>query len=99
VVTKIFGKASNTVVKETSTCSSSSSSSTEDEDIGLILVSTDEEESKNDAQCVYCKHFFSEDKRGEKWLRCTKSYEWCHEECAGEREDWTHFTCIDCLDN
>jgi hypothetical protein len=45
---------------------SSSSSSTEDENIGLILVSTDEEDSENDAQCMYCKHFFSEDKRGEK---------------------------------
>jgi hypothetical protein len=72
--------------------------STEDEDIGLILVSTDEEDSENDAQCLYCKYFFSEDKRGEKWVRCTKCYGRCHE-CASGREDWTHFTCSDCLDN
>jgi hypothetical protein len=65
---------------------SSSSSSTEYEDIGLILVGTNEEDSENDAQCLYCKHFFSEDKRGEKWVRCTKCYGRCHE-CASERED------------
>jgi hypothetical protein len=77
---------------------SSSASSTEDEEIDLMLVSTDEEDSENDAQCLYCRYFFSEDKRGEKWVCCTKCDELCHEECAGEREDWTYFTCGNCID-
>jgi hypothetical protein len=51
---------------------SPSSSSTEDDESDLILVSTDEEDSDNDAQCQYCRHFFSEDEKGEKWVRCTK---------------------------
>jgi hypothetical protein len=68
---------------------SSSSSRNENEEIGLILVSTDEEKSENEAQCLHCRHYFSEGKRGRKWVRCTKCCEWCHGECAGEREDWT----------
>jgi hypothetical protein len=51
------------------------------------------------AHCQYCQHLLSEDKKGEKWVRCTKCCEWCHEECAGEREDWIHFICTDCLDS
>jgi hypothetical protein len=76
---------------------SSSFSSTEDKYIGLILVSTDEEDSENDAQYLNCKHLFSEDKRGEKWVRCTKCYEWCHEEWAGEHEDRTHSPVVTAL--
>jgi hypothetical protein len=65
----------------------------------LILVSTDEEDSENEAQCLYYRHSFSEDTIEEKWVCCTKRWEWCLEECAGEREDWTHFTWSDCLDS
>jgi hypothetical protein len=75
---------------------SSSSSSNGDEEIGLILVSTDEEDHENEAPCSYYRHFFSENKRGEKWARCTKCCEGCHEECAGEREDWAQLTCTEC---
>jgi hypothetical protein len=44
------------------------------------------------------RHFFSENRRGEKWVRCTKCYKWHHEECAGKREDWTQFIFSDSLD-
>jgi hypothetical protein len=51
---------------------SSSFSSTEDEEIGLILTSTDEEDTENGSHCLYYRHFFSEDKRVEKRVHCTK---------------------------
>jgi hypothetical protein len=64
-----------------------------------MLISTDEEGSENDAQCLYYRHFFSEAK-GEKngYAAQNVACEWCHEECAGESEDWIYFTCGDCLD-
>ncbi|PSN57636.1 hypothetical protein C0J52_05409 [Blattella germanica] len=35
--------------------------------------SSDEDEDKGqDAECIYCSRLFSRDKKGEKWIRCTK---------------------------
>jgi cytidine deaminase len=51
----------------------SSFSSTKDDEIESI-VSTCEEGREND-KCLYCRHFFSEDKRGQKYVHCTKCCE------------------------
>ena len=55
-----------------------------------------DDEDEHDAECIYCSGLFSKDKRGEKWLRCTKCMRWCHEKCA-DVNDWKHFACAECL--
>jgi hypothetical protein len=48
----------NTTSRKSSTLSSSA------EEIDLILVSTDEEDNEDGAQCLHHKHLFSEHKGG-----------------------------------
>ncbi|XP_073975188.1 uncharacterized protein [Rhodnius prolixus] len=59
------------------------SSSSEDES-QVPLVSTDDDDSsdEDDTPCFIWEKSFSEDKRGEKWVQCTKCFNWCHELCA-----------------
>lgn len=73
------------------------SSSSEDVD-DPEMSSGDEGSDDNDATCIYCKKSFSEDKKGEKWVRCTKCFYWCHEKCAGDRSESPKFICDECLD-
>ncbi|KAF9794871.1 hypothetical protein SFRURICE_005106 [Spodoptera frugiperda] len=75
---------------------SSDEDTSDDED--PILVSTDEEDSDNDdAECPVCHKCFSEDKKGEKWIRCTKCFQWIHEDCA--ENPGPKFICAICLEN
>lgn len=62
------------------------------------LVSTDEEDSDNDdAECPVCLKTFSQDKKGEKWIRCIKCFEWMHEDCV--ENPGPKFICSTCLEN
>ncbi|PSN38553.1 hypothetical protein C0J52_14817 [Blattella germanica] len=61
--------------------STDSESDTDDE---VTYVSTDNEDSDNDANCPLCGKPYSADKMGEKWIKCTKCFEWCHEMCSSE---------------
>ena len=54
------------------------------------LVEKDEEYSDIDAQCLYCSGLYTRDRRGEKWIKCTKQYKWCHEKRSGT-DEWTTF--------
>ncbi|KAF5295304.1 hypothetical protein FQA39_LY13169 [Lamprigera yunnana] len=58
-------------------CSSSSASDNDIED-----TDDDVDENEEDAECLYCNGLFSQDTRGDKWIRCSLCFRWCHEECA-----------------
>ena len=45
------------------------------------LTETDEENSDKEAECLYYSRMCSRDRRKEKWIKRTKWYKWCHEEC------------------
>ncbi|KAF5299759.1 hypothetical protein FQA39_LY11429 [Lamprigera yunnana] len=57
----------------------------------------DVDENEEDAECLYCNGLFSQDTRGDKWIRCSLCFRWCHEECAGS--DKKAFVCEICLDS
>jgi hypothetical protein len=61
---------------------SNSGSGNEEEE--MLCISTDEEDNDDYSQCPYCNKNFSEDKEGEKWVRCTKCFYWCHESCTSD---------------
>lgn len=72
-----------------------------------VLVSTDEEDSENstdeedsendDAECPVCHNTYSQDKRGEKWIRCIHCFQWMHEDCVDN--PGPKFVCTICLQN
>jgi hypothetical protein len=74
---------------------SNSGSGNEEEE--ALCISTDDEDSDNDAQCPYCNKNFSEDKKGEKLVHCTKCFYWCHERCAGDSSAHPKFICAVCI--
>lgn len=44
---------------------------------------------KDDALCIFCEGKFSDDVRGELWVKCLMCSLWAHNECAGaEKEDY-----------
>lgn len=48
-----------------------------------------EENLEEDAICIFCETPYSEDVRGEEWVKCHSCYKWAHVECAGcEREEY-----------
>lgn len=62
------------------------------------LVSTDEEDSENDdAECPVCNNTYSQDKKGEKWIRCIQCFQWMHEDCV--ENPGPKFVCSICLEN
>ncbi|KAF5299184.1 hypothetical protein FQA39_LY02357 [Lamprigera yunnana] len=73
-------------------CSSSSASDNDIED-----TDDDVDENEEDAECLYCNGLFSQDTRGDKWIRCSLCFRWCHEECA--ESDKKAFVCEICLDS
>ncbi|KAF5283192.1 hypothetical protein FQA39_LY17384 [Lamprigera yunnana] len=73
-------------------CSSSSASDNDIED-----TDDDVDENEEDAECLYCNGLFSQDTRGDKWIRCSLCFRWCHDECAGS--DKKAFVCEICLDS
>ena len=75
---------------------SSSSSEDEDDEDQIEYASTDNEESnEEDAECPICNKMYSEDKEGQKWIRCTKCFVWSHEKCNGKVTKT--FICIICV--
>jgi hypothetical protein len=78
-------------VKRKNTSESSSSDPEDFEEPSL--VETEDENSDIDAECLYCSGPYTRDRRGEKWIKCTKCYKWCHEECSGT-DDWKTFLCF-----
>jgi hypothetical protein len=53
------------------------------------------ESSDTDVECLYCSGVYSTDRRGEKWIKCTKCYMWCHEE-RSDTDDRNTFLCFFC---
>lgn len=65
---------------------------------GIHYVSTDNEDSDNDdAQCPVCGKYYSSNKSGEKWICCTKCFQWHHEN-FNQTKDLIKFICDICLD-
>lgn len=54
-------------------------SDSEESDCIMKLVSTDDEDSTDDWDCVYCGEAYKHDKRGEHWIRFTRCHRWAHE--------------------
>lgn len=75
-----------------------SSSDSEDE-TQVPLVSTDDEDSSDDEDvaCPICGRRFSQDKGGEKWVKCSKCFKWNHELCSSS-STVKKFVCDFCLD-
>jgi hypothetical protein len=71
---------------------SSSSDSKKYEEPNLIQT---DDNSDNDSECMYSSELYSRDRCGEEWIKCTKCYQWCHEECSGI-DDWKTFVCSFC---
>lgn len=45
--------------------------------------------NSEDAVCIYCEGLFSEDIKGELWVRCLMCQLWSHEACADtERSEY-----------
>ncbi|XP_031328854.1 PHD finger protein ALFIN-LIKE 6-like [Photinus pyralis] len=76
---------------------SSSSSENDDEEVKFIESEDDMDGDEEDAECVYCTNLFSQDIRGEDWIKCSGCYRWAHEECAGV-DKIEGFVCDLCLD-
>ena len=90
------GTSSITHPKKKTKTNGSSSSDSEDETL-VPLVSTDDEDSSNeeDASCTICGQCFSQDKRGEIWIQCSKCFQWCHEMCSSST-NVKHVVCDYC---
>ncbi|GBM79432.1 hypothetical protein AVEN_213288-1 [Araneus ventricosus] len=50
-----------------------------DDDINLDINDGD----KPDSTCIFCNGKFSEDTRGEVWVKCVMCQMWAHLDCAG----------------
>lgn len=50
-------------------------SSEEDEDLVLDI-------GEEEAECMFCSGFFSDDHAGEQWIQCSKCFKWAHCDCA-----------------
>ena len=65
----------------------------------MVLIDTDDDMDRDeeDAECLYCANLYSQDTRGELWIRCNMCFRWCHEECTGtDKKD--AYICDLCLD-
>lgn len=85
---KIKAKPKNkkTKLERTETSSSSEQSSFSAQDSTDEEIFPQESPSK-DADCIFCDGKFSDDNRGEIWVRCILCNCWAHEECAGADTD------------
>lgn len=71
------------------------SSDSDDVDSNVQLVSTDDEDSADECDCLYCGQPYKLDTRGEQWIRCTKCLLWAHELCA-DSDNRKTFVCDHC---
>ncbi|GBO10776.1 hypothetical protein AVEN_67330-1 [Araneus ventricosus] len=53
-----------------------------DDDINLDINDGDKPDS-SEATCIFCDGKFSEDTRGEVWVKCFMCQMWAHLDCAG----------------
>ncbi|XP_076664016.1 uncharacterized protein LOC143366665 [Andrena cerasifolii] len=63
--------------------------------VDIEYDSTDDD-NEDDTTCPVYDKMFSQDKRGEKWIRCTKCFTWFHEICCRSSTSKTYI-CRDCL--
>ncbi|KAI4455223.1 hypothetical protein MML48_9g00018651 [Holotrichia oblita] len=76
----------------------SSDSSEEDEDLVLDDDSDlDCDIGEEEADCMFCSGFFSDDHAGEQWIQCSKCFKWAHCDCANIGRKDTYI-CDFCLD-
>lgn len=54
------------------------------------------EDFEEDAMCIFCQIPFSEDVRGEEWVKCQSCSKWAHVECAGS--EGLQYICDLCTD-
>lgn len=58
------------------------------------------EDEVEDAECLFCNELFSNNNRGEGWIKCCICLRWGHDACAGvDPDDADEFTCDFCADN
>jgi len=57
-----------------------------DTDLAVPFDDDSTEEEEEDAACVFCTGRFSEDHKGEEWIRCAKYFRWAYTLCAGMEE-------------
>ncbi|GBL96837.1 hypothetical protein AVEN_118957-1, partial [Araneus ventricosus] len=53
-----------------------------DDDVNLDINDGDKPDSRK-ATCIFCDGKFSEDTRGEEWVKCVMCQMWAHLDCAG----------------
>jgi len=64
-----------------------------DSDTDLVVPFYDDPKEEQEADCVYCTGRFSEDQKGEEWIRCAKYFRWAYTLCVGTKEDFICETC------
>ncbi|GBN12694.1 hypothetical protein AVEN_112825-1 [Araneus ventricosus] len=64
-----------------------------DDDISLDIKHGDKPDS-SEATCIFCGGKFSEDTRGEVWVKCGMCQMWAHLDCAGAETD--SYVCYFC---
>ena len=62
----------------------------------VFMHSTKESENK-DAECIFCNEKFSEDERGEIWIKCFSCSLRAHMDCPGQRTQSMSVTFINRL--
>lgn len=55
-----------------------------------------ENNDDKDAECMFCLRLFSEDTKGEQWIKCCQCFKWGHEECSNSDKK-KMFVCDFCL--
>lgn len=71
-------------------------SSSDSDDEPVFDDDSDMDASDADVECMFCNGLFSEDVRGEQWIRCRKCCRWVHEDCANSDKK-KEYICDICL--
>jgi len=53
----------------------------------------------NDVTCILCNGLFSKDTKGEKWIKCSNCFKWCHEMCASSTKKTKFFATFVLISN
>lgn len=69
----------------------------EDEDVVGYISTDDDDNGKHNAECPMCNKLYSEDNKGQKWIRCSKCSMWSHENC--DDKITKTFICNLCIKN
>ena len=49
----------------------------------IAFMPSTKEPVNKDAECIFCNGKFSEDQRGEIWIKCISCSLWAHFDCTG----------------